>query len=224
MENKSVASIFDEELTTKEEELAAQFGAIEEGQNTFEIISEEPEIEIDENIEFITEHKKKTKKDLITDILELQAKAGGNEFTESILKKQRKDELEKILALSFEKLTKKNVEKKQTFKKNENSIVVNLFIANVILAGLLEKGGDILKDRTENINLLEGLKEEFQQNEDELKQILSRVYDENAEIINKYVSPLTLYYTFLLRSVGTTAISNLKKKKAQQNEEQEKSE
>lgn len=218
----NIASIFDEELSQKTEKIAEEFGAVEK--NDEEIIIEEEkgkeELDDDEEEEILPK-KKKLKKDLINDILELQEKLGGNEFTETILSKNKKEDLEKILAISFEKLVKKNEVKKSKSKELCTPAVENLYVINILFAGLLENGGNALKHKTENINLLEGLKESFEESQDELKMVLTKIYEENTEIINQYCSATTLYLAYLSRQIGFTAMNNLKKKKQKQNVEED---
>jgi len=80
---------------------------------------------------------------------------------------------------------------------------------------LMEKGSEMVKEKTYGIALLEGMVQRMESTREELLDILRRIYLEHKEVIMKYLSPTSLYIAYMTKTMVFTGLSNLSKKKMQ---------
>jgi hypothetical protein len=231
--SKQVTAALDQELALKEQELASTYGAFEtkplpteqqisnltddKGKEEKEVFPPDFVLPEPKPADAPKPEPPKTKDALVKSILELQSVTGKGDLTDSKLRRMKKAELEVTLAGLYNKASEKAQERTGNaltdLEADSNVIVENLFLINMMMVSMMEKGSDMIKERTYGVALLEGMTGQVKSTKDELMTILLRIYKDHFEILKKFATPTALYLGYMAKTAGLTVMTNLEKKK-----------
>lgn len=242
-----VSNALDEELKKQETEIAEKFGAIkvetpvtvirENAGVADELQQLQSELAVDDSpekttsfepappappapkIEIPADPSKRTKDQIISDILKLQEALGRNDHVEYALKRRKKADLLEILgglvksaATEVTGLSEKKASIEEKTAGYTESIVNNLFAMNLLVVEGVERVGERFKDKTGGVHLLEGYRNEVMAKREALLPILQKIYTDNKVEIDKYMSPIAMWAMVMISCASNVAISNSKKK------------
>jgi len=164
-----------------------------------------------------TDVKSKTKQFFIDNILKIQKTLGTEEYTEQILRRKKKAELEELFRVMFEKAAQKaigfGVNKAGNVELTGSAIVEAMFMGNLVLAQSAEFASQTFKSSTFDVALLEGWTDIINERKETLMCILKDMYAQNKVAIDKIVSPLLLYALFMTTTGINCGMQNFKNKK-----------
>jgi hypothetical protein len=239
--SKQVSMALDTEIENVEKELAEKYGAVKNDVASYaqvEVVkdalsdeSKDKEEKYEEismpttapsQIEIPTGPIKRTKAELIADILELQEKLQLSEFNSVSLTRMKKSQLELVLTGFVERGTMRMAgmsKEKEQKAELAGSNAELLFDMNVILCTLAGEisGIDRITKYTKGVNCLEGWDKMVEKQRNILIPIITKIYMKNEVVIDKYMSPLHQWGMHMFCSAAITTAINLKKKQTNSN-------
>jgi len=170
------------------------------------------------NAEAPARQSKSKKQALIDDITKLyDAMKKPCPMSLAKMKKTKNTELEELLARAVTESTKQVAEQKVVEKQVEAKNEVNstaaasaLYALNKTIIVALEKTSMMFQDKIGTS--LEGWSADVDLERKELERILLLIYLDNQEVLETYLSPACQWTIFMIRTAGTRAATNIKKK------------
>ena len=163
----------------------------------------------------ISKPAKRTKSQIIDDIMKLQSEMGTDDKPRTFFERMTKGDLEIYLgqisneAVDMLREADSISEDPEKITRRSEMGAKALFQFNLIVVKVLELGS--INFREKMGTSLEGMTQDILDNRQQLEEILGEIYQENAEVLTEYLTPLNKYFLLMTGIAGNRLMVNKSK-------------
>jgi len=158
---------------------------------------------------------KRMKGQIIDDIIKLETEMGTNDKPRTFYERMTKGDLEMYLgqisndAIDMLREEDSISEDPEKITKRSEMGAKALFQFNLIVVKVLELGSINFREKLGTS--LEGMTKDVIDNREQLEEILAEIYQENAEVLTEYLTPLNKYFLLMTGIAGNRLMVNKSK-------------
>jgi len=162
-----------------------------------------------------TKPPKRMKGQIIDDIIKLETEMGTNDKPRTFYERMTKGDLEMYLgqisndAIDMLREDDAMTEDPEKITKRSEMGAKALFQFNLIVVKVLELGSINFREKLGTS--LEGMTKDVIDNREQLEEILGEIYQENAEVLTEYLTPLNKYFLLMTGIAGNRLMVNKSK-------------